>query len=235
MSGVGNSPGTERYILFCAPNTYAMIAHAVLEELSVAYAVHWVTLFSDHPDREFLAASPHGRVPALAGPDGTVFESGAIASYLAEKYPGAGLGVLPGDPRRGRFLQWLHYLGSTLQPEVLIQYHPEFYFADAKDQDRLKKASLGRLGRVLEVIDQALRPGPYFFGDHRTVCDYCLALQAIWPPIYPGSIADYPGIERLTASIVERPAVRRVLAVHEQAWARTHNRTAGMNSWPPDD
>jgi glutathione S-transferase len=206
-----------------------MIAHVLLEELGVNYTLKWVELFSGQPDAAFLAASPHGRVPALVGPEGALFESGAIALYLAECYAEANLTIPPDDARRGRFLQWLHYLASSLQPEVLIQYHPEFYFAHAEDQDRLKMASLGRLGRVLETIEQALQPGPYFFGDQRTICDYCLALQAIWPPIYPGSIADYPRIELLTNKITERPAVRRVLIMHEETWARAHNQTGGMN------
>ncbi len=219
------------YTLYCAPNTYALSTHALLEEIGASYDIHWVALFSDRQDAGFLAASPHGRVPAIDGPDGTLFETGAIALYLAERHADAGLAVPPGDARRGRFLQWLHYLASTLQPEVLIQYHPEFYFADAPTQARFRQASQARLAGVLDVLDQALAPGPYFCGDRITILDYLLAMQAIWPPVFAGSIDDYPNIARMTGLITARPSVKRVMIMHEETWAGAHgNRSGGMNA-----
>ncbi len=223
--------GMTDYTLYCAPNTYALSTHALLQEVGARYRVHWVSLFADEPDSAFLAASPHARVPALDGPDGTMFETGAIALYLAERHPDAGLLVPPGDARRGRFLQWLHYLASTLQPEVLIQYHPEFYFADAETQARFRKASHVRLAKVLAVLDAALAPGPYFCGDRITVLDYLLAMQAIWPPVFAGSIDDYPHIARMTRLIAARPSVKRVMIMHEETWAGVHGgRSGGMNA-----
>lgn len=202
------------YRLYAAPNTYAMIAHAVLEELGVPYELAWVEIFTDRPDPDFLAASPHARVPALADENGAICEAGAIALYLAERHPDAELAIPIGDPRRGRFLQWLSYLASSLQPEVIIQFHPEFYAAATDAQAKLKAASLKRLDRTLRTLDEALDPGPYFFADRLTVCDLCLALQAVWPEIYPGSIDDYRNVKRLVARVTGRPAVQRVLTKH---------------------
>jgi len=204
------------YRLYAAPNTYAMIAHAILEELGVPYELVWVEIFTDRPDSDFLAASPHARVPALADENGAICEAGAIALYLAERHPEAKLAIPVGDPRRGRFLQWMSYLASSLQPDVIIQFHPEFYAADAEAQARLKAASLKRLDRTLQTLDEALAPGPYFFANRLTVCDFCLAMQAIWPEIYPGSIDDYRNVKRLVERVTERPAVERVLARHLQ-------------------
>jgi glutathione S-transferase len=179
-----------------------------------------VTIFSEAPDPAFIRLSPHGRVPALVDEHGAVFESGAIALYLAERHPEAGLAIPPGDPRRGPFLQWISYLSSTLQPEVLIQFHPEFYFDDPHDQARLRAASLRRLDGVLGTLDAALSPGPYLFGDHLTVCDICLATQAVWPEIYPGSIEDYANLKRMVAQVSARPAVAGVLRRHAEDRAK---------------
>lgn len=208
------------YRLYSAPNTYAMSTQAILEELGESYEVITVALFAQTPDPEFLAASPHGRVPALVDDHGTVCETGAIALYLAERHPKADLAIPAGDPRRARFLQWLFYLSSTLQPDVIIQFHPEFYCADPQDQRRLKAASLGRLGTVLGTLDAALAPGPYFFGEQVTVCDHCLALQAIWPEIYPRSLDDYPNLKRSLETVVQRPAVAKVIAQHRDERVR---------------
>ncbi|MGB3315204.1 MAG: glutathione S-transferase family protein [Albidovulum sp.] len=204
------------YTLFCAPDTYAMSAHAVLEEVGADYTVHWVQLFTETPDPAFLAASPHCRTPALDGPDGTLFETGAVALYIAERHPEAGLAIPPDDPRRGLFLQWFHYLASTLQPDVIIQFHPEFYHAEPDRQAALKSASMLRLRKVYATLDAALAGGPYFFGTTPTVPDYILALQAVWDVIFPEGIAAYPNLARQRAALLERPAVRRILALHAE-------------------
>lgn len=223
------------YRLYSAPNTYAMSAQAVLEEIGVSYELITVSLFSQTPDPEFLAASPHGRVPALVDEQGTACETGAIALYLAERHPEAGLAILPGDPRRARFLQWLFYLSSTLQPDVILQFHPEFYFADVPDQRRLQVASLGRLANVLDTLDAAITPGPYFFGDQLTICDLCLALQAIWPEIYACPLDDYPNLRRSVEMVVRRPAVAKVIAQHQDERARqglSHQPQSGREITP---
>ncbi len=216
------------YTLFCAPDTYAMGAHAVLEETGAEYAIRWIRIFTDTPDPDFLAASPHCRTPALDGPDGTVFETGAVALYVAERHPQAGLVIPPGDARRGRFLQWIHYLASTLQPDVILQYHPEFYFSDPALQDRLKAASMIRLRGVFDTLDSALADGPFLFGDRPTVPDYLLALQTIWDVIFPeGDITAYPNLARQREAVCARPAVQRVLAQHREEYARRNAQSSG--------
>ena len=208
------------YTLYCAPDTYAMGAHAVLEEVGADYGIHWVTLFAATPDPAFLAASPHCRTPALNGPDGTVFETGAVALYVAERHPDAGLIIPPGDPRRGQFLQWLHYLASTLQPDVIIQYHPEFYMQSDTDCAALKAASMERLRKVYATLDAALAEGPFFFGAMPTVADFILALQTIWDVIFPDGIGAYPNLARQRSAILDRPAVRRILTEHKLEHSR---------------
>ncbi len=202
------------YRLYAWPNSYAMGVHAILEEIGAAYDLRWVKIMVADLDPDFARISPHGRVPALESPDGALFETGAIALYLAERHPEAGLLVPAGDPDRPAFLQWFHYLATTLQPEVMIQFHPEFYFADTATQDALKLASMARLTKVLATLETALTAGPYFLGTRRTVIDYLFTLQAVWPEIYPGSIDDFPAINRQVETLCARPAVRRVHDLH---------------------
>lgn len=199
-----------------------MSAHAILEEVGANYKTHWVELFSDTPDPAFLAASPHCRTPALSGPDGTIFETGAVALYLAEKYPENGLAIPLSSPKRGAFLQWLHYLATTLQPDVIIQFHPEFYFSDASDQERLRAASMERLKGVFATLENALSTGPYFFGKQPTVPDFILATQTAWDVIFPdGDIAAYPNIARQRAALYALPSVKRMQAQHAAQRAST--------------
>ncbi len=202
------------YTLYAYPNSYAMTVHALMEELGLDYTVKWVGIFTATPDPDFVAASPHARVPALETPDGPVFETGAIALYLAEKHASGAYQIQTGDPRRARFLQWFHYLASTLQPDVMIQFHPEVYFEDDATQQRFLKASRKRLGSVLDTIADAIGDGPYFFGDTVTVLDFLLALQTVWPEVHPNGIAARPAIERHLTAMMARPAVARIHALH---------------------
>ena len=202
------------YRLYLAPNTYALTVQALLEELAVPHELVWVGIFQEQPDPVLLKRSPHLRVPALESDDGVVVETGAIALYVAERHGDGAFLIPPGDPDRARFLQWLHYLASTLQPDVLIQFHPEFYADDAPTQARIMKASMARLEGVFDVLNEALDPGPYFFGDRLTVLDFLFGMQATWPEIYPRAIDTYPNLLRHQQTLLARPAVRRTLDIH---------------------
>ena len=211
-------------LLYTAPNSYAMTVHTILEETGETYSVRWVEIFTPDPDPKLVAVSPHARVPALEHGDLRLCETGAIAIYLAETFPAVDLFIAAGDLRRASFLQWWHYLASTLQPDVMVQFHPETYFADGDSQQRFMGASIKRLSKVLATLDATLTPGPFFFGETRTILDYLLVMQAVWPEIYPGSIDDYPNIRRLVDTITQRPAVQRVVSLHESR--------CGAHIWP---
>lgn len=215
-----------KYTLYCGPNTYAMSAHAILEETGADYDLHWITLFAKTPDPAFLAISPHCRTPALQTPVGSIFETGAIALYLSEKFPDANLHIPVDDPCRGQFLQWTHYLATTLQPEVIIQFHPEFYMDTEQNRQALKAASIARLRIVYETLDQALQEGPFFFGDQPTVPDFILGMQTIWDVIFPSGIAEYPNLERHLKALCKRPSVKNMLAQHT---AETNRRQATLD------
>jgi glutathione S-transferase len=202
------------YRLYLYPNSYALTAQAVLEELGLDHELKWVGIFQDTPDPDLLKVSPHSRVPALEGDNLVLFETGAIALYLAEQHGDGTLLIPPGDPRRGLFLQWFHYLATTLQPDVMIQFHPEVYLDDAATQARLSASSMERLDKVHRTLDAALTEGPWFFGETLTILDFLLGMQGTWPEIYPDSIEDYPNIARHQRALLERPSARRTLDIH---------------------
>ena len=203
------------YQLFCAANTYAMSAHVLLEELGVEYDLREVSIFVDRPDADFLQASPHGRVPALQHTHGTIFESGAIAQFLSDEHIESGFGVPIDHPQRAEFLQWLYYLSSTVQPEVLIQFHPEGYFEDEGLQSQLKNASLQRLNKSWRILDDAYgNAGPWLIDNRLTAVDICLAIQIQWPESFSGSVYDYPNLARMLNTISQRDAWQRTMRWH---------------------
>ena len=202
------------YRLYCARNTYAMSAHILLEELAVEYELCEVELFAQDYAVDFLEASPHGRLPALRHQTGTIFESGAIAQYLTETHQDRGFGVSPDSPLRATYLQWMYYLSSTVQPEVLIQFHPENYFDEPENQQQLKTASMRRLSKIWTVLDHTYRNGPWLIDGRPTAIDYCLAVQIQWPQCFNHDISEYPNLQRLLETISVRPAYSKVMAWH---------------------
>ncbi len=196
-----------------------MTAQVVLEELKLPYELKWVTIHIpiEEKDPEFLAANPNGRVPTLITPDGPLYETGAILVYLAERHPEAGLMPAMTDPRRRLYWQWHFYLISSFQTDELIQDNPSIYLPDdTAGQAVLKRESMNRLRMTWRVLDEGAAEGPYLLGDLYTTCDISFALQALWPECQPPEgLSCYPQARRCLKSVLDRPAVGRVLAAHQ--------------------
>jgi glutathione S-transferase len=193
-----------------------MSSQLLLEELGVDYEI---VLFNVHTPEdfpaEFLALNPNARVPVLLTPIGPIYESAAIMLYLCEMHEGRYMPATE-SAERGRFLQWMVYLMSTFQPEVLIQFHPEKYFPDDEImRDALKHASMKEISRLWKIIEDALSPGPFFLGRAYSICDMLFVMQAIWTENQPADLSAFANSSRLMNTAFERPAVQRVLAEHQ--------------------
>jgi GSH-dependent disulfide-bond oxidoreductase len=185
-----------------------------LEEAGVPYRISPVNIGKGEQFRpEFLAISPNNRMPAIvdeAPRDGgeplSVFESGAILLYLAEKTGK----FLPEDTRgRGRVLEWLFWQVGGLGP-MAGQNHHFGRYAPQKipyAMDRYVKET----NRLYGVLDRRLAREPFLAGE------YSIADMAAYPWIVPHeeqgqNLRDFPNVERWFEAIATRPAVRRAYA-----------------------
>jgi GST-like protein len=182
-----------------------------LEEMSVPYRTVFVDLArGDQMRDEFLAISPNARMPAIVdgapadgGPPVTVFESGAILVYLAEK---AGQ-LLPADARgRTVALQWVMWQVGSLGPMLGQMGH---FSRDAPERlpyaiERYTKEA----GRLFGVLDRRLEARE-FIADAYSIADI-----ACWPWLDAitkrgQSWGAYPQIARWLDRVGTRPAVQR--------------------------
>ncbi|HEY7269577.1 MAG TPA: glutathione S-transferase family protein, partial [Dehalococcoidia bacterium] len=113
--------------LYTWPTPNGHKIHIALEELGLPYAVHPVDIGEgDQFKPEFLKISPNNRIPAIVdqdGPDGgpiTLFESGAILFYLAEK---TGKFLPKADEPRARVLEWLMFQMGGVGPMLGQAHH----------------------------------------------------------------------------------------------------------------
>tara|TARA_B110000259_G_scaffold89106_1_gene103651 strand:+ start:32824 stop:33483 length:660 start_codon:yes stop_codon:yes gene_type:complete len=204
------------YSLYLHRNSYAMTTHLLLEELGTKFEAIWFNVHQpDTVPDGFLQFNPNAKVPVLITPHGPVYETAATLLYLSEHHDNQ---FMPTDNGTGRAQaqQWLIYLMSTFQPEVLIQFNVERYFPDDKVmQEALKEASRRELKFIWNVIDHALTPGPYFIGEQYTICDILFLMQAIWTENQPADLSIYPNALRMMKTALKRPAVQRILEIHD--------------------
>jgi GST-like protein len=182
-----------------------------LEETDTPYRLVPVNIATGEQFRpEFLAISPNNRMPAMVddapvdgGPPVSVFESGAILLYLAEKTHQ----FLPND-LRGRFevLQWLFWQMGGLGP-MAGQNHHFTQYAPAKLPYAIDRY-VNETARLYAVLDNRLANREFVAGD------YSIADMAAYPWIVPHQrqqqdLNDFPNVKRWFETIQARPAVIR--------------------------
>lgn len=190
-------------------------AAIMLEETGLEYRVHPVDIANDEqftPDYE--AINPNGKIPAIVdqdGPDGepfTVFESGAILIYLAEKTGQ----FLPAAPReRSRALQWLMFQVGGLGP-MLGQAQHFRRFAPQPVPYAIKRYSQ-EASRLYRVLDKRLGASEFLAGSSYSIADiasYPWVARHDWQGV---SLTDHPNVKRWFAAVAARPAVQRGMQV----------------------
>ncbi|MGF1594770.1 MAG: glutathione S-transferase family protein [Kiloniellaceae bacterium] len=189
-------------------------ASIALEELGLDYRVHPIDIGKDEQFApEFLKISPNNKIPAIVdpqGPDGTpisLFESGAILIYLAEKTGR----LMPQDPRaRYTALQWLMWQMGGFGP-MLGQAHHFRRFAKEQIPYAIERFT-NETRRLYGVLDKRLQEVDYVAGDY-SIADIAIfpwAARHEWQGI---ALEDFPALKRWYDAIAARPAVRKGMAV----------------------
>jgi GST-like protein len=189
----------------------------MLEEVEVEYEVCIVNILEgDQFDPAFIAISPNNRIPAIVdteGPQGepyTVFESGAILMYLAEK-----TGKLwPQDSvERYDVIQWLMFQMGNVGP--MFGQNGYFQGYCPEDVPLAKERYHNVCKQLYGVMDRRLGESKYLAGSNYSIADV-----ATFPWTMPKQqemhridITQYPNVKRWSETVAMRPAVQRGIAV----------------------
>jgi len=182
-----------------------------LEEAGVDYEIKPVDIgIGEQFDLDFLKIAPNNRIPAIVDTDPigggdpvSVFESGAILIYLAEKHGK----FLPDDPRsRADVLQWLMWQMGGLGPMLGQNHHFRNYAPDKIDYAITRY--INETSRLYGVLDNRLQDRDFMAGD------YSIADMASYPWITPYEnqgidINEFPNVKHWFDRIASRPAVIR--------------------------
>jgi GST-like protein len=180
----------------------------MLEEVGLPYEVHPIHIGQgDQFKPEFLAISPNNKIPAIVDRDNgqSVFESGAILIYLAEKTGK----LLPTEPKaRIDALQWLMFQMGGVGP-MFGQTHHFARFAKEKIPYAIDRY-VGETKRLYGVMDTQLGKQAYLAGDYSIadVATFPWVARWTWHNL-EGGLKDFPNVTRWYDAIRARPAVQR--------------------------
>lgn len=186
----------------------------MLEEIGCSYKPHFVDLTKQEQFKPaYLKINPNNKIPAIVDHDGphhqsiTIFESGAILFYLAEK---SGK-FLSSDPTlRIQAMQWLMFQVGGVGP-MLGQAHYFLHFAAERIPYAIERYA-NETKRLYRVMDDHLEHNAYF------AQEYSIADIAIFPWINVHEnqqidLEDYPNLNRWHGAILNRPPVRKGLSL----------------------
>lgn len=201
--------------LYTWPTPNGRKIHIMLEETGLPYTVHAVNTRSGDQFRpEFLKINPNNKIPAIIDRDGpggqpfTLFESGAILIYLAEKTGR----FLPAEPRaRYVTLQWLMFQMSGVGPMFGQASHFRAYSKDVHQYSVERYTN--EVLRLHRVMDGRLGEARYLAGDEYTIADIATFPWTLNAAKRGVDFADYPHVKRWHEEIAARPAVKRGMAV----------------------
>jgi GST-like protein len=185
----------------------------MLEECGLPYNIIPVDVWkADQFKPEFLKINPNSKVPAIVDHDGpggtpyTVFESGAILEYLADKS-----GRFLARDKRQRFdeIQWMMIQMTGIGPASGQVNH--FKRFAAKGNDYAISRYTTEVLRLYEVIEKRLGQVPYLGGPEYSIADIATFPWARNHDFLGVSWAKHPNVEKWFNRIAERPAVKAAL------------------------
>jgi glutathione S-transferase len=168
-----------------------------------------------HPRRRdeaaaFAAANPLQRVPTLVDGDEAVYETGAVLTYLGDRFAAAGLAPAVGAPGRGAYLRWMTWLSNTLHTIWYPAQYPGILADDPVAHEAIVAKGLGRIAAAGAYIEAELEGRDWCVGTSFTLVDIYLYMLTAWrsyneEPVPFGG----PNLEAHFERVGARPAIIR--------------------------
>ena len=178
--------------LYGGSRSRASIIQWYLEELAIPYEFVMLDMAAgEHLQPDFLKINPMGKVPAIEDSGITLWESGAILLYLAEKYaqPGASLA------ERSVWGQWTLFANSTLANGLFLE--------DSREKET---------PRLLQGLSGILEQHPFILGQQFTVVDAAVgSMLAYVTMMLPVDFSPYPVVLKYINQIKARPAFQKTI------------------------
>jgi GSH-dependent disulfide-bond oxidoreductase len=188
--------------------------YIMLEECGLPCKEHFIDVWKgDQFNADFLKLNPNGKIPVIVdreGPGGkpyTVFESGAILLYLAEK---TGKFLPKEMARKYEVIQWLMIQLTGVGPMFGQWTHFKLFAPKGSDYSAARYVS--ELKRLYELLEKRLAHSTYLGGQEYSIADIATFPWTRNHDAHGVKWDDHPNLGRWFNAISERPAVKAALA-----------------------
>ncbi len=194
--------------LFWSPQTRSTRALWMLEEIGVGYELELVEIRNPkrEDNKEFRAASPMGKVPALIDGKVKMSESAAICLYLADRYSSGKLAPAVDDALRGKFLYWLMYTPAVIEPAMSEKFNGI--------EPNRGRSGWGDFDFMIETLESGLRKNSWILGKKFTAADVMVGSSAVFMRMFD-MLPDSQSIHAYADRCLKRPAYQRALSINE--------------------
>jgi glutathione S-transferase len=209
----------DRITLYYSPQTRAGGTRVLLEELGTPYDLHVLNMKAGEQRKPaYLAINPLGKVPAIGHRGQLVTEQVAIYIYLADLFPQAGLTPAIDDVRRGPYLRWISYYGSSFEPALIDR-------AMKREPAPATQSPYGDYDTMLGALQAQLSKGAYLLGERMTAADVLWGTALNWTMMF-GLVPKNDVFTAYTERMIARPAFKKV-TVEDAELAAQHAAAVG--------
>ena len=188
--------------LYWAPRSRSFSALWLMEEAGQPYERVLTDITTGaQKTPEYLAINPMGKVPALKDGEATMAEAAAICAYVAERCPEAKLAPALGDPLRAKYLYWLFFAPSCIEP-AMVQVATKIEMSSVS-------AGWGDAQRVFYVLDAALAKGPWILGENFSSAEIANGAGLNFAVRLFKMVPSRPSFDAYIARCMARPAFQR--------------------------
>lgn len=203
--------------VYSFPNTRGLRITWVLEEMEVPYKFVSVDLASaSHKQPEFLAINPGGKVPAIRDGDVLMTESGAIVTFLADKYSQGKLIPEPGTDLRARYEQWSYFALCELEQGLWSMGKHKFALPKEQRVPELLPTAAWEFQQALALFSEGLGDRSYILGESFSGADILLVQTLHWALAFKQPI-EQENVMAYYQRAVGRPAFIRACERETQA------------------
>ncbi len=212
------------FTVYGFPNARSSRVVWALEEVGAEYEYVYVDLKAGAGWQPgYLALNAGGKVPTLVDDEFVLTESGAICTYLGDRFPATGLTPPAGGQARARYNQWCYFVLSEMeQPLWTIGKHT-FALSERWRVPAVLDTARWEFSVAAKVLAEGLGRREFIAGDRFTAADILVAHTLAWARAFKLPL-EHDNLESYAERLLARPAWTRARE-REQAEARAESRS----------
>ncbi len=192
--------------LFYSPRTRSSRVVWLLEEAGIDYELVPIQLGADDQPADFLAASPMRKVPAIQDRHVAMADSAAIAIYVADSYPEAGLAPALDEAARGDFLYWCLYTPGVIEPAMAEKI--------SGSEPNPRSFGWGSFDLMIETLEKRLQDRTWLLGETFSAADILTGSSVVYLRMV-GLLPESETLSDYADRCLQRPAYQVALKMDE--------------------